>query len=36
MQQVLQSNLGDKINVKWSLWDKLDWELNKLWWKVEE
>jgi hypothetical protein len=30
MQQVLQSNLGDKINVKWSLWDKLWWNLYAL------
>jgi hypothetical protein len=36
MEQVLQSNLGDKVNVKWSLWDKLNWELNKLWWEVEK
>jgi hypothetical protein len=30
MQQVLQSNLGDKINVKWSLWDTLWWNLYAL------
>jgi hypothetical protein len=30
MQQVLQSNLGDKVNVKWSLWDKLWWNLYAL------
>jgi hypothetical protein len=30
MQQVLQSNLGDKVNVKWSLWDTLWWNLYAL------
>jgi hypothetical protein len=35
--QNIEENFQSLENkVKWSLWDKLDWELDKLWWKVEK